>query len=274
MGIFNLAKRAFSSGADDNIGLVAAGVAFFGFLAMMPMLAAVVLAYGLFADPADAIAHAVKVFAILPDGAARIVVDQMEAVAATDKSSAGLGLLLALGAALFGAMKGAKAIIVALNIVSGAEQSRDFVDQNKTALLITIAMAVTVLVGLAAISLLPFIEQLIPGAPEVVLLAIRILFWLAFGLAAALAVALIYRFGPNTERTHWKQLLPGALSATAGYLVASLAFGIYVANFASYNATYGTLGTVVILLMWLYLSAYMLLLGAEVNKVRQSPASL
>ncbi|RZV53264.1 MAG: YihY/virulence factor BrkB family protein [Sphingomonadaceae bacterium] len=263
--MIDLLKRTFSATSDDNIGLVAAGVAFYGFLAFVPLLAAVVLAYGLFADPVDAIGHASRVFQILPDGAARIVVDQMEAIADTDASTAGFGLVLALGSALFGAMKGAKAVIIALNIVTGVEEPRGFLRQNGTALLITESLSLTALVALAAISLLPLIESLWPGLPDILALILRVAFWLLFGLAAAVGVALIYRFGPNAPHHHWRTLLPGALAATGGFLIVTLAFGLFVANFGSYNATYGALGAVVVLLMWLYLSAYVLLFGAELN---------
>lgn len=272
MKIIDLLKRTFSASSDDNIGLVAAGVAFYGFLALIPLLAAIVLAYGAFANPADAIGHASRVFQILPDGAARIVVDQMEAVAQTDSSTAGFGLVLAIGTALFGAMKGAKAIIIALNIVTGVDEPRDFLRQNGTALLITIALSLTAIFALAAISILPLVDSLWPGLPEIFALAIRVAFWLLFGLAAAVGLALIYRFGPNAPRYHWRTLLPGALAATGGFLVVTLAFGLFVANFGSYNATYGTLGAVVVLLMWLYLSAYVLLFGAELNVARRETA--
>ena len=270
--MIDLLKRTFSATSDDNIGLVAAGVAFYGFLAFVPMMAAVVLAYGLFVDPSDAIGHASRVFQILPNWAARIVVDQMEAIAQTDASTAGLGLVIALGSALFGAMKGAKAIIIALNIVTGVEEPRGFLRQNGTALLITAALALTALVALGAISILPLVENLWPGLPDVLALAAKIIFWLVFGLAAAVGVALIYRFGPNAPRYHWSTLLPGALAATSGFLVVTLAFGLFVANFGSYNATYGALGAVVVLLMWLYLSAYLLLFGAELNVTRRERA--
>ncbi|MBZ6377829.1 hypothetical protein B5C34_02910 [Pacificimonas flava] len=260
--------RAVRAASDNNLGLVAAGVAFYAFLAFVPLLAALVLAYGLVADPATVSRHAQSLGTVLPSAAAELITDQLEAVTGADQGRTRLGLLLSLLAALWGASKGAKSIIIALNIVHHVEETRGFLGQTLTALLITGATILSIVAALAAITVFGFVESLLPMMPLALHTAVQLLFWVAAGLLGAAAMALIYRHAPHWEGASWRRLFPGALFATILWLAATFAFGLYVASFGNYNATYGALGAVVVMLMWLYLSAYVLLLGAEVNEVR------
>jgi membrane protein len=265
-----LAKQAWGDAAKDNVGLLAAGVAFYGFLAFVPLIAATVLLYGLVADPATVAQHAESLGDVLPSAAAEIINNQLRSIVEADQGRTGFGFVLALLVAIYSAAKGAKAIIIALNIVHGVEETRGFIGQTKTALLITAALVATAIAAILAIGLLGYIESLLPGLGEPGLTLLRVAFWAAAGFLAACGLALIYRYGPHRDGRDWKKLVPGALTATLLWLIATLGFGIYVANFGSYNATYGALGAVVVMLMWLYLSAYVLLLGAELNAARLS----
>jgi membrane protein len=261
----NILLCSLKDASNDNIGILAAGVAFYAFLALIPMLGATVMTYGLLADPHEVGQHLQVLFRLLPGDAAKLVGAAMISVTKASAGKTGLGLGLALLLAMYGVMNGASAIITALDIVHGAEEKHGWLH----AAILAVGMAIgALLVGLSAIlaiGALAFLEALIPAAPHAVTMLIKIGFWLAAAIAASGVIATVYRYAPNRRPAKWRWLIPGALFATAAWLVMTLGFGLYAANFAHYNVTYGALGSVIALLMWLYLSAYVVLIGAELN---------
>jgi membrane protein len=257
--------RTWKEAGDDNVGLLAAGVAFYGFLAFVPLLASVVLTYGLIADPATVAGHIQTLARTLPREAAAIIADQLQAITGDEEASHGIGLLLAIALALYGASKGAGAIVTALNIAYEVEEQRGFVRSTLMSLALTLGLAVMVLAAAGAISALAFIEHLLPFSSPVVHVALQLLF-VALALAVvATGIALLYRYGPNRPDAPWRWITPGSAAATILWLLASFGFGLYVSNFGNYNATYGSLGGVVVFLTWLYLTAYILLMGGELS---------
>ncbi|WP_174280365.1 YihY/virulence factor BrkB family protein, partial [Sphingomonas bacterium] len=264
-GWFAVLKRSWKETGDDNIGLIAAGVAFYGFLAIVPLLGATVLSYGLIARPATVIADMKSLTAVMPAQAAQLVGDQLLHVVQTSGGKKGLGLLVALGIALFGARGGAGAVMTALNIAYEEKERRGFVATNATALTITAAAVIVAILAVVAMAALAQLEKLLPGAPGVVLVFGKLLTYLVLLLAAAGAAAALYRYGPSRADARWIWLTPGSLVAAIGGVVLTLGFGLYVSTFGNYNATYGSLGAIVVLLTWLYLSSYLLLFGAELN---------
>lgn len=261
----DIAIRAWREAASDNIEMIAAGVAFYGFLALVPMLGALVLTYGLVADPASVTAHARAAFSLLPPDAARLVADQLLQLSAQSAGKTGLGLLLSLAIALYGAMRGASAILVALNIAYDEVDERGFLARTMLALAITVGTIAIAIVAFAAIGSLALLDSLYPTAPAAILLIVRLLFWAAAAAVASAGIAILYRCGPDRHSAKWRWVTPGSIIATAAWIAMTFGFGLYSANVAHYDATYGALGAVVGLLMWLYLSAYILLFGAELN---------
>ncbi|HKT76646.1 MAG TPA: YihY/virulence factor BrkB family protein [Sphingobium sp.] len=261
----DIAIRTWRESSTDNVGLIAAGVAFYAFLAFVPALGAFVLSYGLLADPATIADHLQALFRLMPQDAAKLVGDQLLSVTSTAEGKKGLGLALALVLAIYGAMNGASAIITALNIAYEEEESRSFFRTSWLALLITLGLLLAAIVGAFAIAALAFLEKLMPGASDAIITLIRVGFWVAAALATSMVVGAIYRFAPDRRPAQWRWLTAGSLFTTLGWLAASVGFSFYVANFGNYGATYGALSAVVVMLMWLYLSAYILILGAELN---------
>lgn len=257
--------RTWSETTSDNVGLIAAGVAFYSFLAFVPLLAAVVLSYGLFADPATVVGHLHLLFDLLPTDAALLIGEQLVSITQMASEKAGLGLVAALALAVYGGMNGAGAIITALNIAYDEEETRSLVKTTALAMVITLALVAVGIAAILAIAALTFLEELLPGAPAFVLTGLRVVFWLFAAIVANLIVSAIYRYAPDRRRARWVWLTPGSLLATTGWLAMTFGFGLYVANFANYNATYGALSAVVVLMMWLFLSAYILVTGAEFN---------
>ena len=257
--------RSWREAGTDNISLIASGVAFCAILALVPMLGAVVLSYGLFATPQTVVDNVRTLMEVMPTDAAQLIGEQLANLVTSSDGKKGFGLLIALAIALYGAMKGATAVITALNIAYDEEESRGFVALNLLALGITAGAVVLAVLAIVSITALGALQSLFPDLPTVLVVLGKILSYAIMTGVAAAAAATLYRFGPDRDHARWIWLTPGSLLAALIWLLVTLGFGFYVANFGSYNATYGSLGAAVVLLTWLYLSAYILLLGAELN---------
>lgn len=257
--------RAWKEAGDDNVGLLASGVAFYGFLAMVPLLGSIVLSYGLIAEPSTVMANVKSLTSVMPAEAAKLIGEQLINVVTTSGGKKGFGLLLALGLALYGAMKGAGAIVTALNIAYEEKERRGFVRLNLVTLAITAGAVALAVIAMVSIAALGHLQSLFPDAPGVVVALGKVASYAVMGAVGAAAAATLYRYAPDRDEAKWVWLTPGSVSVTLLWLLLTLGFGFYVANFGSYDATYGSLGAVVVLLTWLYLSAYILLLGAELN---------
>ncbi|NJC06138.1 membrane protein [Sphingomonas kaistensis] len=264
-GWIEIAKRTWSQVGKDNVGIVAAGVGFYFFLALVPLLGATVLTYGLFTTPEAVVRQAQGLTAFLPGGAAKLIGEQMLNVVETSGEKKGLGLLLAIAVAFWGARNAAGAIVTALNIAYGAEEKRGIVKSTMLALAMTLGAIIMVGVVGVAIAILAAVERLLPAAGPVGRFLFSAVTYAMLGAMAAAAAATLYRYGPSRQRARWTWLTPGSLFFAVVWLLLTLGFGFYVRNFASYGATYGALSSVVVLLTWLYLSSYVLIFGAELN---------
>ncbi|HEY8591299.1 MAG TPA: YihY/virulence factor BrkB family protein [Sphingomicrobium sp.] len=260
-----VAVRTWKQSSEDNVGLVAAGVAFYSFLALVPLLGAIVLTYGIVADPQTVVAHVTSLSSVVPEDAAKLIGDQLMSIVETSGGKKGFGLLLAIGVALFGARNAAGSLVTALNIAYEEKETRGFVRVNLLALAITAGAVVVAVIAMFAITALGYLEKLIPGAPDAVLVAGKLLTYVLLLLGAAAAAATLYRYGPNRQKAQWKWITPGTLFAALTWVLLTFGFGFYVSHFGNYNKTYGSLATVVILNTWIYLSAYVFLFGAELN---------
>ena len=267
VGWKRIALDTWNDAGEDNLSLVAAGVAFYAFLAFVPLLTALVLSYGLFADPLTVARDILHLTQILPASAASIAATQLEAMTQGSDTRTGLALVVSLGIAVYGASKAADSIMTALNIVYEVRECRGFVGRLLAALGMTAGALVLLLLAVATISGLNFLEGLLPGLGGVTAVLLRLLFVLGAGLVMMLLLALVYRYVPCRPDAEWRWITPGSVLATLVWLAGTAAFGLYVANFGNYNATYGSLGAVIAFLTWLYLTAYILLLGAELNAI-------
>ena len=257
--------RTWKQSSEDNVGLVAAGVAFYGFLALVPLLGATVLTYGIIADPQTVVSNVRSLTSVMPQDAAKLIGEQLMGVVHTSGGKKGLGLVLAIGVALFGARNAAGSIITALNIAYEQEESRGFLKVNLLSLAITAGAVAIAVVALLAITALGYLEKLFPHAPAIVLGLGKLLSYVLLLFGAAAAAATLYRYGPDRDRAKWEWITPGTAFAALVWLILTFGFGFYVAHFGNYNKTYGSLATVVILVTWMYLSAYVFLFGAELN---------
>lgn len=267
-----MARRAWSESTHDNIGLIAAGVGFYGFLALVPLLGATVLTYGLFADAGDVARHVAALFSVLPRDAAQLISSMLDTVVKTSSGKKGFGLVLALVLALYGARNAAGAIITALNVAFEVEETRSLVRVTVLALAITVAAVASFVVGAAALAAVRYINLALPS-DGIAGIASKAASSLVLALLAGTGAALLYRFGPAGQDRPWRWITPGSLLFAVTWVALTAGFGFYVAHFGNYGATYGSLGAVVVLLTWLYLSAYALLFGAELNSQVGKPAT-
>jgi membrane protein len=261
----DVAVRTWKESSKDNVGLVAAGVAFYGFLALVPLLGAIVITYGFMAEPQTVVSHFQALTKVLPAQVAELIGEMLLGAVQSSGEKKGLGLLLALAIALWGAKNAAGSIITALNIAYEEEEKRGFLKVTLIALAMTLGAVVVVLLAIGATTLLGALHHIFPETGPVAIILWKVVSYALLAVAAAAAVATLYRYAPSREKARWSWITPGSLFAAIAWLLLTLGFGFYVTNFGNYDKTYGSLGAIVVLLTWMYLSAYVLLFGAELN---------
>jgi len=260
-----IALRTWKESSKDNVSLVAAGVAFYGLLAMVPLLGATVLTYGLVASP-DTVLHNVKSLTTsLPKDVAKLIGDQLMNVVKTSGGKKGLGLLVAIGIALWGARNAATSVITALNIAYEEEEKRGFVKVTLLSLAITAAGVLLGMIAAAVVGLMAQLQSWLPSLGPVGVIVGKVVAYLILAGAAAAAAATLYRYGPSRAKAKWEWITPGSAFFAVGWVVLTFGFGFYVSHFGRYNVTYGSLGGVIVFITWLYLSSFILLYGAEFN---------
>ncbi|MEO6248645.1 MAG: YihY/virulence factor BrkB family protein [Sphingomicrobium sp.] len=265
LGWKEILLRTFKEGAKDNIALVAAGVAFYAFLAVVPLMGATVLTYGFIARPEAVLKDMQSLTAIAPPNISHMIGDMLLGVVKASGSKKGFGILIALGIALWGARNAAGSIMIALNIAYEEDERRGLVRKTLTALAMTLGLVLLGLAAITAMGVLQYVQQLWPGSSATAAHLGRIAIYPMLGVGAAATAATIYRYGPSRQKAKWSWLTPGSIFSAVGWLVTTVVFGLYVTRFADYNATYGSLGGAIALLTWIYLSSYVFLLGAELN---------
>ena len=261
----DIAKRTWTRTWQDNVGLVAAGVTYYGFLALVPLLGIIVMLYGIVADPATVVTNVRAVTTVLPPDVALFIADQLIAAVRTTRETKGLGIIVALLIALYGGTNGAGAIITALNIAYEEKEKRSLGRFYLMAVTMTVAAVLVAVVALVAVTTLAFLGTFAPAASPLLVVVAKIGGYCLLTIAAAAVAATLYRFAPSREDARWRWITPGSLFAAITWLLLSLLFSFYVTRITNYNATYGSLGTIILLLTWIYLSAYALIFGAELN---------
>jgi membrane protein len=264
LGWKDILLRVYKKIGDDRVMLLAAGVTFYSLLAIFPAIAALVAIYGLFADPASIAAHLDSVSGILPGGAIEIVRDQMNRVAAQGKGTLGATFIASLAVSLWSANAAVKSMFDALNLVYAEREKRGLVWLNLVSLVFTTAGILFALLAMAAMIVLPLLLGYL-GSPQQTALLIEILRWPVLLVVIGVALALLYRYGPSRERARWRWISWGSAFAAIGWLAISLLFSWYTENFGTYNQTYGALGAAIGLMVWMWLSGVVVLVGAELD---------
>jgi len=256
-------KRTAAEINNDHLSLIAAGVSFFLLLGLFPGLAAMISIYGWVADPATIGEHVNQLSNMLPKDAAEIINEQVGQVAGSE-TKAGIAAVIGVVLALWAGSKAMKGLIEALNIAYGEEEKRGFIKQQVIYVSLTLASVVTGLIAILLIAVIPAIVGYLP-IPDWGKGALVWLRWPVLMIVGMTIIAAIYRYGPSRDKPEWKWVSWGAAVATILWLIASSLFSLYVSSFGNYNETYGSLGAVVVLMMWLYLTSFLILIGAELD---------
>jgi membrane protein len=256
--------RVYERANDDRLLATAAGVVFFGLLAIFPAVTALVSSYGLFTDPGTIGANLETLALMLPEGSFQIVQDQIARVLAKGPAALGGTFLFGLALALWSANAGVKAIIDALNVVHEVRETRSFIRLNLLSLAFTTGGITALLVMVSAVVAFPLAFNHIGLSPEGAFI-LGLARWPLLFVVLIVSLSVLYRFGPNTPAARWEWTGAGTLAAALLWIVGSAALSWYLSNFGNYNATYGSLGAAIGLMMWMWISATIVLFGAELN---------
>lgn len=256
--------RTYEEINNDRLLALAAGVVFYGLLALFPAITALVSSYALFANSSTINGHLALIAGLMPASAYQIVDEQVTRIVTRGTSDLGTAFFIGLALAVWSANAGVKAIIDALNICYGVKERRGFFRLNAVSLLFTIGAIATLLLAIAAVIVLPLVVSFL-HAGRYGDLAVIWLRWPIMLLLVLLGLATLYRFGPDVDNARWRWISPGAVFAAVAWLGGSALLSWYLASFADYDKTYGSLGAGIGLMMWLWMTAIVVLVGAELN---------
>lgn len=263
-GWFAAVKRVKTEITTDHLSVVSGGVAYFGFLAIFPALAALIALYGLWFDPAEVKNQIDQLSGVVPPRAISLIEDQLVRLSAAASSTLSWSAVIAIVVALWSANKGSRALIDATNLAYDERETRSWFRMTGVSLSLTLGAIVSFIILVALIAVvpayLPFADRL--GG------VFSVLSWLRWPLLAALvlfALAVVYRVAPDRKPPRWNWVTPGSILATLLLVAASAGLSFYVSNFGNFDKTYGSFGAVAILMLWMYVSAFVVLLGAELN---------
>lgn len=261
-------RALFADVSRDRIGLIAAGIAFYGMLSLFPGLAAVMALGGLLTKPAILIDQMQQVGSVLPPEAAKLIIDQAVQIAGSEKGGLGLAAIVGFGLSIYSASNAVGSLIVGIHVAASQRETRGFFANYMFVLGMTIVTIALALLALFSTVVVPAVLAALNVSGWIAAL-LELIRWPIMVLITVLGLGLFYRLSiPHRSPPRW--VTPGAIVGAALWLMGSVAFSIYVQNFANYNKTFGTLGGVVSLLIWLWLSAYVALLGEAVNSLIDS----
>ncbi|MCW2533449.1 MAG: ribonuclease [Blastococcus sp.] len=263
-GWLQIVKRAWAEHKADNMPIIAAGVAFFGFLAIFPALIAIISIYGLVASP-QTVSRQVEQFSkALPKSAADLIAEQLKNITSHSGGALTVGLVVSILVAVWSASSGVGHLMAAVNIAYDEEETRSFIKLKLLSVALTLGAIVFVLLTVGLIAVVPAVLNALHLGVVGRILA-QVLRWVALLALMAGSLAVLYRVAPNRDAPRFRWVSLGSVVVTVTWAIVSLLFSLYVNNFGSYDKTYGAIAGVIVLMLWLYLTCYLILLGAEIN---------
>jgi len=263
-GWWAIAKRVAGKVSSDRLLTEAAGITFYALLALFPALTAMVSLYGLVADPATISDNLNAASGVVPGGGMQIITDQVHSLTANGSKALGFAAVLGIATSLWSANQATKALFDTLNVVYDEDEKRGFLLRTAVTLAFTVGGIVFVLLAMGAVVVVPIVLGFV-GLGGTADLLLRVMRWPVLLAALAALLACLYRFGPSRERARWQWVSWGGGFSAVTWVVGSIAFSWYASHFGSYNKTYGSLGAAVGFMTWIWLSATIVLVGAEVN---------
>lgn len=249
---------------SDRLSMVSAAMAYYALFALVPALSSIVLIYAWVSDPAQISHHMAKISAFMPQELQTVLSTQLEKLSSTASSTLGFGAITALLIALWSASKGSKAIIEALNMVYHEEDKRGFIKLNLLALGMTFSGAILMILAMGAIVVVPVVTKLFTFGVATGVIT-NVLSWVVLLGLFSFYLSFVYRFAPHRKIGKWKWISAGAVTAAVLFAVVSALFSWYAREFGNFNKAYGSLGAIIVVMTWLYLSSFVVLLGGEIN---------
>jgi membrane protein len=259
-----IVRRIVRSVYEDNLIVIAAGLGFFALLSIFPLLIAIVSIYGLVADPNAVSAQFMQISGILPPDLRVILEERLQEIVAASSQQLGLGAVLSILAALWASSKVITYLFMSLNVAYGERETRSLIELKATALLFTFGFVVFVVLSIGLVAVVPAVANLF-GVGGLAESALQVGRWPLLAASIVIALASLYRFGPNRRDAKWQWITPGASVATIAWLGLSAVFSLYVSNFGKVNEIYGSLGSMIVVMLWFFLTCFLILLGAEIN---------
>ncbi|MBV8653612.1 MAG: YihY/virulence factor BrkB family protein [Alphaproteobacteria bacterium] len=256
-------KNVWNNIGEHNVSIMAAGVGFYALLSIFPGLTALISLYGLIANPSD-VERLLASQQLLPPEAVALLVKQTSALVDQGARKLSFGLVVSLLFALWSTNYAISTLMTALNAAYGEREKRSYLVTIALSLALTSGLVLFAIFALLLVAVLPAVIHLLPIAGEW-RMSVALTRWPLLAVIVMAALAAMYRFAPSRTEARWRWVSGGAVIATLAWIVVSLGFSIYVERFSTYDRTYGSLGAVVVLLMWFYLSAFVVLLGAELD---------
>jgi membrane protein len=257
-------KRAWAENRADNMPIIGAGVAFFGFLSIFPALIALISIYGLVASPESVASQVDSISKQLPSEASKLITTQLKSIVDNSGGALTVGLVISILAALWSASGGVGNLITAINIAYDEVETRNFIRLRALSLALTLGAIVFVLITFGLIAVVPGVIDALPLGVVGTILA-QIVRWVLLLAVFAGGLAVLYRIAPDRDAPRLRWVSLGSVVVTVVWALVSVGFALYVNNFGSYDKTYGTIAGVIVLMLWLYLTCYLVLLGAEIN---------
>jgi membrane protein len=263
-GWWDVLKRVYTGFMDDRVMTEAAGMTFYTLLAIFPALATLVSLYGMVADPRTVSGQLQSLSGVLPGGALDIISQQVKALTANGGQALGFAFLIGLLTSMWSSNQGIKGLFDALNVVYHEKEKRSYVRRTLITLCFTLSAIVFIILAMISIVVVPIALKFV-GFGDSAAALLALLRWPFLLVMLAVFLAAVYRYGPSREHARWQWVSWGSAFASVTWLLASLGFSYYVANFGSYNKTYGSLGAAIGFMTWIWISSMIVLLGGELN---------
>ncbi|HSP31260.1 MAG TPA: YihY/virulence factor BrkB family protein [Halomonas sp.] len=263
-GWHDITWRVVRAARRNRITMLAAAIAFYALLALFPTIAAVISIWGLLFDPYEAGQQLYEISRFMPPDAAKLIDQQAQKVVESAESGNFMGAFAGLLIAMFVASKGVAVLVIGLNVVYGETEKRSFLHRSTVLTALTLGLIVMTLISLAFIGIVPVVVSTLAIDPPLDKI-LQWLRWPALLFMMSMLIALLYRYAPYRRSAQWSWLSYGTLLATVMWLLGSGALSLYVRYFSTFSDLYGSLGAVVALMLWFWLSAFVVLFGAEVN---------
>lgn len=268
--LWRILMQVWTVSSQTHMGLIAAGVAFYGIFSMFPAMAALIAVFGLISDPAVVRSEIALLDEFIPTMVYDLILSQLTQLLSTSSSTLGWATLVSVGVALWSARAGVSAVVQGLNAIYDIP-NRSGLRHEMVSILMTLALMAIAVLALVSIVVAPIVLTLFPPLPTTALV-LEVMRWGAVLLVVISALTIIYRYGPNRSRRDLRWLTPGTFTVLVLWFASSWGLSYYLGNFNRYNEVYGSIGAVIAMLLWLYLSAWLVLAGAAINVVLERMA--